>query len=206
MRILAVMLALGAAPALADHDRAGDFTHYILAISWEPTWCALEGEARGAEECSWGRGFVLHGLWPQREEGWPAYCLTIERDPSRRETNAMSDLMSPGLAWHQWKKHGRCANVPPTDYFALMREAFARVTVPEPLRRLEEDISLPPRVLEEAFTEANPGLMPDGITITCEGGHVQEVRICLTKDLAFRDCAPDTRRDCRLPVAMMDRP
>lgn len=138
MRLLAFMLALAAAPALADHDRAGDFTHYILALSWEPTWCALEGEARGAEECSWGRGFVLHGLWPQREQGWPAFCRTTERDPSRRETAGMADLIAPGLAWHQWKKHGRCAGLPATDYFALMRRAVERVTIPEPLRHLPE--------------------------------------------------------------------
>ncbi|ODM41624.1 ribonuclease T2 family protein [Cereibacter johrii] len=206
MRLLAFTLALAAAPALADHDRAGDFTHYILALSWEPTWCALEGEARGAEECTWGRGFVLHGLWPQREQGWPAFCLTTERDPSRRETAGMADLIAPGLAWHQWKKHGRCAGLPATDYFALMRRAVERVAVPEPLRRLSEDISLPPRVLEEAFTEANPGLAPEGITVACEAGHVQEVRICLTKDLDFRPCAPDARQDCPLPLAKMDRP
>ncbi|WP_096784668.1 ribonuclease T2 [Rhodobacter sp. CZR27] len=206
MRVFAFGLALAAAPALADQDRAGDFTHYILSLSWEPTWCAVEGEARGAEECSWGRGFVLHGLWPQREEGWPAFCLTVERDPSRRDTDAMSDLMSPGLAWYQWKKHGRCSALPPTDYFALMREAVERVAVPDPLLRLREDIALPPRVLEEAFVEANPGLPPEGITVTCEGEYVQEVRICLTKELMFRACAPDAREDCRRPSALMDKP
>ncbi|MGP3697817.1 ribonuclease T2 family protein [Rhodobacter sp. NSM] len=206
MRSLALMLALAAGPALADQDRAGDFTHYILALSWEPTWCAVEGEARGAEECSWGRGFVLHGLWPQGEEGWPAFCRTVERDPSRRETEAMSDLIPPGLAWYQWKKHGRCSGLPPVDYYALMRAAVGRVKVPEPLLRLREDIALPPRVLEEAFTDANPGLAPEGITVTCEAGYIQEVRICLTQDLRFRACAPDARRDCGLPKAMMDHP
>lgn len=205
MRVLALWLTL-AGPALAEGDRAGDFTHYILALSWQPTWCALEGEARGAEECTWGRGFTLHGLWPQREEGWPAFCRTVERDPSRRQTGEMADLMSPGLAWHQWKKHGRCSALPPEDYFTLMREAAARVSIPAPLRRLREDIALPPRVLEEAFIDANPGLTADGITVTCSGEHIREVRICLTPDLDFRRCGADARRDCRAPRAKMDRP
>jgi ribonuclease T2 len=61
-------------------------------------------------------------------------------------------------------------------------------------------------VLEEAFTEANPGLAPEGITVACEAGHVQEVRICLTKDLDFRPCALEARPDCPLPLAKMDRP
>ncbi|SNX68654.1 ribonuclease T2 [Cereibacter ovatus] len=210
MRVLALWLAL-TGPVLAEgdgagNDRAGDFSHYILALSWQPTWCALEGEARGAEECSWGRGFTLHGLWPQREEGWPAFCRTVERDPSRGETGAMADVMAPGLAWYQWKKHGRCSALPPEAYFALMRDAVAAVAVPGPLRDLREDIELPPSVLEDAFIEANPGLSPDGITVTCAKGHIKEVRICLTPDLAFRRCAPDARRDCGLERAKMDRP
>ena len=205
MRALALAMML-AGPALADGDRAGDFTHYVLSLSWEPTWCALEGEARGAEECTWGRGFVVHGLWPQRESGWPAFCRTVERDPSRGETAAMADLMSPGLAWHQWKKHGRCSALPPADYFALMRAAVAKVAIPAPVRALPEDIALPARVLEEAFTDANPALPPDGITVTCEDGHIEEVRICLTKELAFRPCAPDARADCPLKRAKMNRP
>ncbi|MEO0750123.1 MAG: ribonuclease T, partial [Pseudomonadota bacterium] len=37
---------------LADGEKAGEFDYYVLALSWSPTWCALEGEARGAEQCS----------------------------------------------------------------------------------------------------------------------------------------------------------
>lgn len=206
MRAFALCLMLMAGPAAAQQDRAGDFSHYILALSWEPTWCALVGEERGAEECSWSRGFVLHGLWPQREEGWPANCRTVERDASRAETAAMADLMSPGLAWHEWKTHGRCSALPPGDYFALMRQAVGRVAIPAPLRGLQEDLALPASVLEEAFVDANPGLSPEAITVTCEGGYIQEVRICLTPELAFRPCAPGARKDCTLKRAKMDHP
>ena len=36
----------------------------------------------------------------------------------------------------------------------------------------------------------------DGVTIACRDGALTEVRICLTRDLQPRDCAPDSRRDC----------
>ena len=38
--------------------------------------------------------------------------VTAERDPSRRESQQMADIMgSGGLAWHQWQKHGRCSGL-----------------------------------------------------------------------------------------------
>ena len=43
--VLAFCLWAGMASA---EDRAGDFTHYVLALSWNASWCALEGEGEGA--------------------------------------------------------------------------------------------------------------------------------------------------------------
>ena len=50
--------------------------------------------------------------------------------------------------------------------------------------------------------EINPGLTPDGITVSCTGERLDEVRICLTRDLQPRPCAPDSRRDCRARMLM----
>ncbi|SET61331.1 ribonuclease T2 family protein [Oceanicella actignis] len=211
MRLLLAIAAFWAlsGPILADRQRpAGDFDHYILALSWSPAWCAQEGRARGAEQCAPGRrlGFVLHGLWPQYERGWPAWCRSGRRDPSRAESAAMADIMgSAGLAWHQWKKHGRCTGLSAGDYYALMRQAWARVVRPEALRRLERAVRIDARVIEQAFLEANPELTPDAITIVCRDGAIREVRICLNKDLSPRPCAPESARDCR-GMARLDPP
>jgi ribonuclease T2 len=59
-------------------------------------------------------------------------------------------------------------------------------------------------VVESAFLESNPGLERDQITITCDEGMVQEVRICLTRALDPRRCGPDVIRDCRLKDAVME--
>ena len=206
MRLLA-LLVLGTAPALAEGERAGDFDYYVLALSWSPTWCALEGEARVSPQCDPARdlGWVLHGLWPQYEVGWPSDCRTIHRDPTRRETAAMADIMGTGgLAWHQWKKHGRCAGLPPEDYFAKARRAYEAVTRPEVLRRLDRPVRLPASVVEDAFLEANPGWEPDMVTITCREGRIQEARVCLTRTLEPRPCGADVVRDCRMRDALLD--
>ena len=202
----AVLLAVAAGIAAAEGDEAGRFDYWVLSLSWTPTWCAIEGDARGSDQCDRGRGlgFTLHGLWPQHEVGWPSFCRTAARDPSRAETSTMADIMgSGGLAWHQWKKHGRCSGLSAADYFALSRTAYDRVRRPEVLRRLERDVRLPASVVEEAFLEADPDLSADGVTVTCRAGRVQEVRICLDREMQPRRCGADVIRDCRARDALL---
>lgn len=205
MRWLALMLLL-ACPARAE-DRAGDFDYYILSLTWSPNWCALAGDARADDQCDarHDHSFTLHGLWPQHEVGWPADCRTAERDPSRAETGAMADIMgSGGLAWHEWKKHGRCSGLPAADYFAIARQGYEAIEIPAVLAGLNRDVKLPALVVEQAFLQANPGLTAPMITITCEQGYIQEARICLTKALDFRACGADAARDCRMQDAILE--
>lgn len=205
-RLLGVLMLL-CAPAWAEGERAGEFDYYVLALSWSPAWCASEGDARGAPECrdGGGRGWTLHGLWPQHEEGWPSWCRAAGREATRGETAAMADLMgSAGLAWHQWRKHGRCSGLGPADYFALSREAWARVARPAVFARLDAAVRLPASVVEEAFLEANPLLGADGVTVECRDGRVREVRVCLTRGLEPRACGRDVRRDCGLRDALLE--
>ena len=204
IRVLIGLLSL-AGVARAEGEQAGAFDYYVLSLSWSPTWCALEGDARGSPQCERPFGWVLHGLWPQNERGWPSYCLTGERDPSRSDTAAMADVMgTSGLAWHQWQKHGRCSGLSSEDYFALSRLAFERVERPGLLRRLDRAVEIPAAVIEEAFLEANPDLWADAITVTCRSGRIQEARVCLTRDLEPRTCGADVVRDCTMTDALLD--
>lgn len=206
--LTAALLAAPALPAAAQSHRAGQFDYYVVALSWSPSWCRGTGDKRGARQCDAGGkvDFVLHGLWPQYEKGWPSNCRTNERDPSRRESQAMSDIMgSDGLAWYQWQKHGRCTGLSAAAYLDLSRDAFNAVTLPEYFVDLDRDISIPPALIEQAFMEANPGMSADSITVACQGQDLQEVRICLTKDLQPRDCAPDARRDCSRDAVIMEK-
>ncbi|QYZ68962.1 hypothetical protein [Neotabrizicola shimadae] len=50
----------------------------------------------------------------------------------------------------------------------------------------------------------NPTLTRDEITVTCEDGMIQKVRLCLTKNLEPRRCGADVIRDCRLKKAVME--
>jgi len=189
----------------ADGETAGDFDYYVLSLSWSPNWCTLEGDAQNSPQCDSDRdlGWVLHGLWPQYEQGWPSNCFVLHRNPSRATTEAMADIMgTSGLAWYQGKKHGRCSGLSSDAYFALARRAYGAVVRPDVFEKLTDTVQLPAHVVEQAFLHANPGLDADMITITCKGNWIQEARICLTKDLEPRTCGADVVRDCRMQDAL----
>ena len=204
MRVFFVLL-LWASAALADGEKAGKFDYYVLALSWSPTWCALEGDARNSPQCdeTADYGWVLHGLWPQYHRGWPANCPTAARPPPRTMTEEMTDIMgSSGLAWYQWKKHGSCSGLSAPAYYALAREAYARVKRPDVFRKLKDPVKLPASVVEQAFLKANPGLEPDMLTITCRSGRIQEARLCLSKSLDPVPCGRDVVKDCQMKNAL----
>lgn len=210
MRILACLFlmlpVLGLGTAGRAGDQAGQFDYWILSLSWSPAWCAAQeavGQDGGAQ-CAQGagRGLVVHGLWPQYERGWPQDCPTDAAPPSRRDSAGMADLMgSSSLAFYQWRKHGSCSGLSGRDYYALTQEAADRVAIPPVLSAIDRPLRVSVEVIEDAFIEVNPGLTRDGITITCKAGALAEARICLTRDLQLRACAPDAAQDC-LQVAI----
>lgn len=206
MRALLILL-FSATAAWAEGDRAGDFDYYVLSLSWSPTWCAIEGDARKSPQCDAARdhGWVLHGLWPQYHRGYPSHCPSAERPPSRAMTAEMADIMgTSGLAWYQWKKHGTCTGLSAPAYYALSREAYEAVNRPDVFRKLTKPVTLPAHVVEEAFLKANPGWERDMLTITCRDGRIQEARLCLSKDLTPVPCGRDVVRDCRMKDALFD--
>jgi ribonuclease T2 len=117
----------------------------------------------------------------------------------------MADIMGgAGLAWYQWKKHGRCAGLTAADYFATARKAYNSVTIPPVFAKLNKSLNVPASVIEEAFLDKNPALKRDMVTVTCKSRMIQEVRVCLTKDLQPRRCGSDTLRDCTLQDAGLE--
>ena len=60
-----------------------------------------------------------------------------------------------------------------------------------------------PDEVEDAFVKANPGLTRAGISVACDSRRLNEVRVCLGKDLKFQDCAEIDRRACRRDKLVM---
>ncbi len=178
------------------------FDFYVLSLSWSPSWCAGNDPNGRTEQCDVGadNGFVVHGLWPQNERGYPEFCQTDEPD---RVSNAIGreviDIMpSMGLIGHQWRKHGSCSGLSQRDYFALVAAAREKIAIPVELQRPTRELRRAPLAVEDAFIASNPGLERRMMAATCRSGDLQEVRICLSKtDLSFRACPEVDRDSCR---------
>jgi ribonuclease T2 len=197
--VFALGLPLGSAVAQSRHqNEPGDFDHYLLSLSWSPSFCETASGSANEQQC--GKrpyGFVVHGLWPQYENGFPEACQVPAPRLDRRIVNNMLDLMpAPRLIYHEWDAHGTCSGLGQRDYFDLVRKARAAVTIPSDYVRPQAPLTVMPRDVVDNFVKANAGLTPAGIEIDCDRTRLREIRICLTRDLRFRDCA-GRRRACR---------
>ncbi|WP_246270375.1 ribonuclease T2 family protein [Hongsoonwoonella zoysiae] len=194
--LTAFLLSAGTAAA----ERAGEFDFYVLALSWSPTYCASAGRGGDPMQCRAAKPyrFIVHGLWPQHERGYPAFCRAGPRDAPRGAVDSILDIMpSRGLARHEWRKHGTCSGLTPYAYFETTRAAFERVKIPPAFNSVADGNRMTPDAVETAFRLANPGLRDNAIAVDCANGRLKEVRICLTRDLAFRSCPAIDRRGCR---------
>lgn len=184
------------------------FDFYVVSLSWSPTWCAENPDATRTQQCLRRMGLIMHGLWPQNERGYPANCPS--REPNRvPETLAKSylDLIpSIGLIGHEWRKHGTCSGLSQRDYFATARAAREKLKLPPELIVTQAPDSSTVQTIEQNLVKLNPGMTPSSVSITCSGPNLEEVRICMTKDLKFRECGDVERSSCRLKTISIPDP
>ena len=215
MRVFAVAAAaviLVADPAGAQdrrQNKAGAFDFYVLALSWSPSFCAESAERNPDRapglQCGQRRyAFVVHGLWPQYEKGFPEYCQVPAPRLPRTIVSAMLDLMpSPRLVFHEWDRHGVCSGLSAARYFETVRKARAQVKIPDAYIELSAPLAVTPSEIEQAFIKANPGLSDAAIAVNCSATRLREVRICMTREFGFRACPEIEKRACRRDRLLM---
>jgi len=210
--ILLVRLVFGAVlafyaltrPVVAAGERPGAFDYWALTLSWSPTYCESEAGRDNRQQCGPGRhfAFVLHGLWPQYENGWPEYCPDSARYVPESVIRWMTDIMpSKGLIIHEWRKHGTCSGLGQRDYFRLTRLLFERITIPARYIEPTAYMLTSPDKMRHDFLATNRWLRPDGLAIQCgnrrDRANLSEVRVCFDRDLNPRACGSNERRQCR---------
>jgi ribonuclease T2 len=203
------LLALSvAAPRAQDarQNQPGEFDFYVLSLSWSPSFCDAVGDRanRQAECGERPYSFVVHGFWPQYEKGFPEYCQQPAPRLDRNIVSSMLDLMpAPRLIFHEWDRHGTCSGLPARAYFETIRKARAVVKIPPEFLDIKSELTVTPGDVQEAFVKANPGLTPAAMAVGCDNKRLREIRICMSRDLAFRDCAEVERRSCRRDKLVM---
>jgi ribonuclease T2 len=178
-------------------DRAGDFDYYVMALSWSPTYCADAGDRDSGQQCTGSRpyAFVLHGLWPQYNRGWPQFCETRGRAwvPERTIGDMLDIMPSRRLIINEYKKHGTCSGLSADGYFDLARKAFSGIRIPPRYQRPQDTLRVSPGEVVGDFIKANPDLKPEMIAVTCDR-RLRELRICFTRDLKLRACGGNESR------------
>jgi len=184
----------------SDSSSSGGFDFYVLSLSWSAGFCETGGGSRASSQCDSGSGlgFVVHGLWPQNQHGYPSDCAS-DRPVSQIALNEAKGLFpDDGLARYEWRKHGTCSGKSPQAYFADVRRARDMITIPPDLANAQQDLTGTPRDLVTDFLSSNSGLRPEMMAVGCKNGILQEVRICLSKDLrGFQGCPEVSRDTCR---------
>lgn len=200
--VLLVLFIAGGALCASNRHRQrqhqsgqpGAFDYYVLALSWSPEFCHSHPEK--AECVSGHHGFVVHGLWPQYEDGYPENCSTA---PGPSDASQMTDIMpDESLVAHEWTTHGTCSGLDADAYFTLMRQAFASLKIPPQLSSPKRMFSITQQELKEEFVSANPRLKTEGLAIGCGNNYLTGVSVCLDKQLQPRAC--EGLRDCRAKV------
>ncbi|HUI85463.1 MAG TPA: ribonuclease T2 [Candidatus Binatia bacterium] len=209
VKLIALLLlpatCLSGSAGAQSHSRSassapGVFGYYLLTLSWSPEFCATHAGSAPASECGPGHrfGFVVHGLWPQNENGpYPRFCAPaspVAHDTVQRLLAIMPDR---SLIQHEWSEHGTCSGLDAQSYFATIEKAFANLQIPPEYRASAPSAPASPAAIEQEFAGANHA-PPSAFRIACSGSHFVALQVCLTKDLQYRQCGSGLR-DCRAP-------
>ena len=204
---LAALASLFVADAMARsvHDSPpGKFDYYVLSLGWLPSFCSHGGHHSRHRHCGTDDldRFVLHGLWPEFDKGWPTHC-DIGKRPwvSEELIKQMSDIIpSKQLVIHEYRTHGTCSGLTPEAYFALARKLYDRIKVPPAFVEPQHDRRLSPGEVESAFLAANDWLTADAISVSCKRHQLSNIRVCFDRELNPRACGinEDQKRECPL--------
>ncbi len=177
-----------------DAPSGGNFDYYLLALSWGPNYCAGHPSDHSSE-CKIGghTAFVLHGLWPQANNGAPPMsCTTASPVASDTVDHMLNYMPSRGLIQHEWQKHGTCTGLAAQDYFAQVEQAYKNVHVPEQYPGLEHEQQFNVSDLEKSFAEANHA-PPEAFHVSCHAGALVSLEVCVDKNLQYQSCTQSVR-------------
>jgi len=176
--------------------RPGEFAFYLLNLSWSPEFCFHHADN---PQCAAHPGFVVHGLWPQNDDGtYPEHCSDA---PGPGDANSYADLQpTASLVEHEWQAHGTCSGLSAEAYFALTRRARAKVRIPAAFSGSTQPRSEKPEAILDQFTQINAGFPRESFVLSCGNNYLTAIEACFDKKLnpvaceGVRSCRADSVR------------
>ncbi len=191
-------------PSAREPKRLLPIGGYTLALSWSPEYChAHRRDAQSRIQCGSDNrfGFTLHGLWPDGlGKDWPQYCQPAALLPEAQIRASLCATPSPQLLQHEWAKHGTCTTLDAKSFFATADRLYRGIAAPDMAALSRRPLTV--AAFSRAFAAANPGLREDMLRLNVNRrGWLEEVWLCLGKDMAPRRC-PATQRGAA-PAAVL---
>ncbi len=188
-----LLLSTGlAAKSKKKTTKPANFSYFMLVLSYAPDFCDQSNVNKDPRECGAGRhvGFVVHGLWPQGETSrGPENCGSASPVSQSIIQLMLKYIPTESLIQHEWAAHGTCSGLAVDAYFAAIRKARDAVTIPPDLDQPSAAVKLSPADIEAKVASANPSYPKTAFRTSCYSDkELQEVRICLNKDLSPRKC------------------
>ncbi|MFM2431956.1 MAG: hypothetical protein RLZZ511_3169 [Cyanobacteriota bacterium] len=184
----------------------GQFDFYVLALSWSPDYCAAKG-AQDPQQCGQGKqlGFVLHGLWPQYNQGWPANCTDEALDPAMRQ-QFPGLYPSAKLYSHEWEKHGTCSGLSQKAYHQLSADLKTVVVIPDRYVKPQQPFRVSLDEFKSDLVAANPDMSVNSVAPSCSGSgrFLQEVLVCRSKDGSAGTCSAEVLRKSQKSCGQAD--
>lgn len=180
--VIAALLAVFAAclPASAQHKgEPGKFDFYLLNMPWGPEFCSIKDVS---PQCKPQPGFVLHGLWPQNNDGsYPVFCSDEPGPANPRENLDLTPDLQ--LLAHEWDKHGTCSDKGPHRFFQMARKAFNSIEIPLAFDHIDRETKMSPAQILDLFYKANPKFPDDSLLVSCSDDHFTAVEACFTASM-----------------------
>lgn len=195
-----------AAIALFACDKGPEIDHYVLALSWQPAFCAsneARPECQALKAGDYAAGHLtLHGLWPNDRPGeGPTYCDVSAETKALDEPQSWCELPQPKLSAetrksltprmpgmqscldrHEWIKHGTCAATESDAYFrsALrLTEAIDQLEISKIIGRSVGKYVARQQLIA-TFEAAFRAGSAKAVTFLCDGeGYLTEIRIAV---------------------------
>jgi ribonuclease T2 len=188
------------------NQKQASFDYYMLVLSYAPDFCAQPAGDKDPRECGDGRhiGFVVHGLWPQGETTrGPENCGSASPIADSTIQEMLHYFPTESLIQHEWKAHGTCSGLSAGDYFAAVKKARDSVKIPEELTPSSGQ-SMAPADVEAKVAGANPDFPKTAFRASCyPDKELQEIRVCLNKDLSPRACGSSAGRCSAKQVTLL---
>jgi ribonuclease T2 len=187
----------------AQLANASGFDYYLLNLSWSPEFCHGHPDAI---ECAAHSTFVLHGLWPQNNNGgYPENCAIAPESSRSPDPSAFADIYpDAGLLQHEWRSHGACTGLSADAFFSAARAALRSVAIPPAFNNLGHQTSMTPDEILSSFSAANPSIPSASFALSCGNNYLTAVEVCLDKTLHPIACGPI--RSCRANVVRIPPP